>query len=116
MQHFAIQSVSDSMYYHEFAYMSTMVPTAVVPEQAGIWVVPTEEQTMGENVFSAVNGLLNRFYLSGKIHLITDENVEIFKEAVKVHKEIRPQLVDSMPYFPLGLNRYDDDWSVGARL
>ncbi len=116
LQHFAVESVSDSAYYNEFAYMSAMAPTAVLPEQAGIWVVPAVEQSKGENVFSAVNGLLNRFYLSGKIHLLGQDDFDLIKEGAEVHKSIRKDLVGSMPYFPLGINRFADDWAVAARL
>lgn len=116
LQHFSIQSVSDSTFYNEFSYMQVMAPTAVIPEQAGIWVVPTTEQSKGENVFSAVNGLLNRFYLSGKIHLLEKEQLDLIKEGAEVYKAIRGDLVGSKPYFPLGITRFNDDWSVGARL
>ncbi len=116
LQHFCIQSVSDSSIYNEFAYMSVMAPTAVIPEQTGIWVVPLPTQTDGQNVFAAVNAMLYRFYLSGKTHELQGEHFDLIKEAVAVYKSIRHDLIGSATYFPLGLCRFMDDWSIAARV
>ena len=116
LKHFSIQSVSDSWKYFEFAYMSVNAPTAVIPEQAGIWVTPMVAQTDGENVFSAVNGMLNRYYLSGETAKLSDSQFALLKESVDCYKEIRLDLIGSKPYFLNGMSHFEDEWHIGARL
>lgn len=116
LKHFSIQSISDSWKYFEFAYMSANVPTAVIPEQAGIWVTPEVAYSDGENVFAAVNGMLNRFYLSGQTAKLDEKQFALLKEAVDCHKKMRYDLIGSKPYFLNGLSHFEDEWHFGARL
>lgn len=116
LKHFHLQSITDSFKYFELAYMSVMAPSAVIPEQAGVWVVPLKAQTDGENVYSAVNGLLHRFYFSGETALLDDAQAALLKEAIDVYKEIRYDIIGSVPYFPCGITHFEDEWQVSARV
>ncbi len=116
LKHFSIQSLSDSWKYFEFAYMAANAPTAVIPEQAGIWVAPEVAYSDGENVFAAVNGMLGRFYLSGQTAKLDENQFALLKEAVDCYKNMRLDLVGSKPYFLNGISHFEDEWHFGARL
>lgn len=116
LKHFTLQSISDSWLYNEFGYMSVMSPSFVLPEQAGIWVCPKTDQTKEENAFSAVNGMLHRFYVSGHTGWLDEENFAVIKKAVDLYKEIRNDINDSIPYFPCGICGFESPWIVSARV
>ncbi|MBQ5816221.1 MAG: alpha-galactosidase, partial [Oscillospiraceae bacterium] len=116
LRHFALQSVSDAIYYEDYAHMSAVAPLAVIPEQAGIWAVTMPRYKREETAFAAVNAMLNRLYISGHIDNIDDENFNTMKEAVKVYKEIRADLVDCTPVLPCGICNRESDWMFAARL
>ncbi len=116
LKHFALQSVSDAAFYDEFAHMSVMAPIAVIPEQAGIWVVTNNENTIGQNAIASINAMLNRMYISGRIDVLEKERFESLKESVRVYKEIRNDLKNSLPIFPCGICHYESDWMIGGRV
>lgn len=116
LKHFSIQSISDATHSNEFAHMSVTAPTAVLPEQAGIWVAPSNNNSLNENSLAAVNGMLNRMYLSGRIDLLRDEDFASLKAGVELYKELRSEFADALPIFPEGLNTFENDWMVGGRI
>ena len=116
LRHFSIQSVSDAAFYDEFAHMNAMAPTALIPEQTGIWVVTHPNRSVNQNAFAAVNGMLNRMYLSGRIDKVDDESFANLKEAVKCYKEIRQDIHGSLPFFTDELSHYKDEWVSAMRL
>ncbi|MBE6750529.1 MAG: alpha-galactosidase [Ruminococcaceae bacterium] len=116
LQHFSIQSISDAAFYDEFAHMNAMAPTALIPEQTGIWVVTHPNRSVNQNAFAAVNGMLNRMYLSGRIDKVDDESFANLKEAVKCYKELRQDIHGSLPFFTDELSHYKDEWVSAMRL
>ena len=116
LKHFALQSVSDAAYYNEFAHMAAMAPMAVIPEQTGIWVVTNNENTQNENAAAAINAMINRMYISGRIDLLRPEDFASLKDSVRIYKELRGDLVNCAPIFPCGVCNYDSDWMVGGRV
>lgn len=122
LKHFTLQSLSDASRYNEFAYLSAMSPTAVIPEQAGVWVCPLKYKTYEENGFAAVNAMLYRFYLSGHIGrcdepaLLDEREYEQMKKAVEVYKSIRRDIPGSKQYYPLGIMGFDSPHIIQARV
>lgn len=116
LQHFPLQSISDAAFYDEFAHMGAMAVTAVLPEQAGIWTVPKPEYAPNEIAFSAVNGLLNRLYLSGRIDQLTEEQLALLQAAVDCYKGLRDELLTMHPWLPCGLCHAEDNCMVGGRI
>lgn len=116
LKHFELVSVSDAALYNEFGYMGAMVPTAVLPEQSGIWVVPKTTQTLNENAYSAVNAMLCRFYVSGHTGWLEDDHFASLCQAVKVYKEIRGDLKDALPIYPDGICDFTSDWNIAGRI
>lgn len=112
-----LQSVSDQDNYINTAYIASAAPTAVIPEQAGIWACPLKNKTPDETAYIMANAVLQRLYLSGRIDMLDDENFGLVKEAADLYKRIRNEIPDSVPFYPLGLPRNEsgDVICVGFR-
>lgn len=103
-----IQSVTD-YYGYKMAAISANASTAVLPEQAAVWVCPGGESSENETVFNMVNAMLQRVHLSGAIADLTQKKFEIIKEGIECYKKLRHKIPKFIPFYPLGLNSYSDN-------
>ena len=103
----SLQSTSDQTDYISNAYIASSVASAVTPEQGGMWVYPYEEDDE-HIIFNMVNGLLLRPYMSGLVWKLSDQQLALLKEGIDVYKEIRGDIPESLPYFPLGFGNVKD--------
>lgn len=103
-----IQSISDQEQYTNTAYIAAAAPTAVLPEQSGVWACVGKGKAKNETEFLMVNALLQRLYLSGRIDIAEEEALKTVKEGVELFKSIRSEIPSSHPYYPLGLPRTDE--------
>jgi alpha-galactosidase len=112
-----LQSTSDQQEYLRYPPIAAAAPAAIAPEQAAVWAYPQPEQAAGEIAFTMVNAMLGRVHLSGHLNRMNVEQGELVAEAVRVYKEsIRPAIAKSVPFWPLGLPRWDDPWvALGLR-
>jgi alpha-galactosidase len=60
--------------------------------------------------FSMCTGMLGRLYLSGRLDLMTAEQLASVRAAVQVHQEMRSGLTTAVPLWPLGLPAWSDPW------
>lgn len=97
----SLQSTSDQTDCISNSYIAANVASAVTPEQAGMWVYPYEDERE-HVIYNMVNGLLLRPYMSGMVWKLSPENLELMKEGISLYKEIREELKDGTPVFPLG--------------
>lgn len=103
-----IQSTSDQTDYLLTSHIAAASSVAVLPEQAARWVYPLGQMDVPATQFNMVNGLLGRIHLSGQIFDWSDEQKEAVKEGIRVYKEIRADIPNSVPFYPLGIPCYDD--------
>lgn len=103
----SLQSTSDQTDYIYNSYIGTSVVTAVTPEQAGMWVYPYEDDAE-HVIYNMVNGLLLRPYMSGMVWKLGEESMNLLAEGVACYKEIREDIRQALPFFPLGLNGIKD--------
>ena len=109
-----IQSTSDQQDPVRFAVVSAAIPTAVAPEQSASWAYPQPSWSDELNALTVVNTLLGRVHLSGRIDLLNEKQLQLIKEGMDVYKEIRQDIKTSVPFWPLGLPKWHDEWlSVG---
>ena len=99
----SLQSTSDQTDYVSNSYIAANVASEVTPEQAGMWVYPYKDEPE-HVIYNMVNGLLLRPYVSGLVWDISGENFQLMKEGLEVYKEIRGNLVEMTPFFPLGFH------------
>lgn len=97
----SIQSTSDQTDYIYNSYIAANVASAVAPEQAGMWVYPYEDEEE-HVIYNMVNGLLLRPYMSGMVWKLSESSMELLREGVALYKEIRNDVKEAVPFFPLG--------------
>jgi len=104
----SIQSVTDQDNYIKMAPIAAACATAVIPEQAAIWSYPLAEADESEVVFNMVNAMLCRIHLSGQIMKLPSAQFALVKEGIEFYKEIRKDIKDFIPFYPLGLPSFED--------
>lgn len=106
----SIQSITDQTNYIKMAPIAAAAATAVLPEQAAVWSYPLANADENEVVFNMVNAMLSRIHLSGKIMELPDKQFALVQEGVELYKQIRKDITDFIPFYPLGLPKFNDDW------
>lgn len=109
LSRYHIQSVSDQSDYRNTAYISAGAPTAVLPEQAAIWSYPMKDDDENAVIFNMVGTMMQRIHLSGELHNLSEEKLELVKEAVACYKKIRADIPDAIPFYPMGIPKHTDD-------
>ena len=56
-----------------------------------------------ETIFNMVNGMSGLLYLSGRIDLADETNLNLIKEGVRVYKTYNAEICKRYPVFPFGL-------------
>ena len=116
----SIQSTSDQDKYLYYATIATNAPTGVTPEQAAVWSYPlnhdddcvTVDELKEETVFNLVSAMLLRIHQSGHLAKLDTERKNLVKEGISVYKEIRKDIPKAVPFWPIGLSSFSDEWSA----
>ena len=107
----SIQSISDQEDVVRLAAVAAAAPTAVAPEQGAVWIYPQPGWNEEMIAFSVVNALLGRIHLSGRLDLLSAEKLALVTDGLRIYKEvIRGMLASALPFWPLGLPGWHDDW------
>lgn len=105
----SLQSTSDQRDHCTYAAIAAAAPSAVTPEQSAVWAYPQPEHSPEEASFCIVNALLGRVHLSGRIDLMSPDQLERVRQAMAAYRDFRPLLKTGLPYWPLGLPGWYDD-------
>jgi alpha-galactosidase len=105
-----LQSTSDQQDPVLYAVIAAAVPTAVTPEQSATWAYPQPKWDDEINALTVVNTLLGRIHLSGRLDLLSEPQFELITEGMSVYKDIRRDLRNARPIWPLGLPKWHDNW------
>ncbi|MGI5958871.1 MAG: glycoside hydrolase family 36 protein [Massiliimalia sp.] len=103
----SLQSTSDQTDVVWNAHIAANVASAVTPEQAGMWVYPYEDNRE-HVILNMVNGLLLRPYVSGQVWNLCESSLDLMREGISLYKQIRAQVRDGLPFFPLGFVQVKD--------
>lgn len=106
----SIQSTSDNENFANYASIAANAPATLTPEQAAVWSYPLREGDREEVVFNMVNALLLRIHQSGHLAEISPERKALVKEAFDLYKTIRGDIKDAVPFWPLGMSAFKDEW------
>ena len=104
----SLQSTSDQTDVTCNANIACNVASAVTPEQGGMWVYPYEDEEE-HVIYNMVNGLLLRPYMSGQVWKLGEKSMDLLKEGIALYKEIREEVREGVPVFPLGFGRLESD-------
>ncbi|MCF4119700.1 alpha-galactosidase [Antribacter sp. KLBMP9083] len=98
-----LQSTSDQQNPLLYPPIAAGALVAIAPEQAANWAYPQPEMSDEQIVFTLCTGLAGRLYLSGRLDDMTAEQSALVARGVELAKRWTPRLVDSVPFWPLGL-------------
>ncbi len=108
----SLQSTSDQQDPVLYAAIAAAAPTAVTPEQSASWAYPQPSWDLEVNALTVVNSLLGRVHLSGKLDELDAENLSLVKQGMDVYTSIRYEIKTALPFWPLGLPKWHDEWVV----
>lgn len=111
-----LQSTSDQCDPLRYAFIAASAPMSMLPEQAGNWGYAQQEMSDEQAAFTLAAGILGRLYLSGFVDRMDDQRRSLVREAVDVHRKALAVMGRLVPFWPLGLPRWDDGWlATGLR-
>ncbi|MGW0418119.1 alpha-galactosidase [Streptomyces sp. NPDC003015] len=105
-----LQSTSDQQDPLRYPPIAASAATAVAPEQAAVWAYPQPDHSTDRIAFTLTGALLGRVHLSGFLDRMSGEQFDLVRSAIRVYKDIRPQIADARPFWPLGLPDWEDAW------
>lgn len=112
-----LQSTSDQQDPLRFAPIAAAAPTVVPPEQGAVWAYPQPGFDDDLITFTLGGALLGRIHLSGHLHRMPERQLGLVRNAVAVYKTLRADLARAVPFWPLGLPGWTDDWlALGMRV
>lgn len=106
----SLQSTSDQQDPVRYASIAAAAPTAVTPEQSATWAYPQPSWDDEKNALTVVNSLLGRIHLSGRLDRLSDSQFNLISTGMQVYKDIRGQLGSALPFWPIGLPSWKDEW------
>ena len=112
LSRYSIQSTSDIEDYRMYATVACNAPSGVTPEQAAVWSYPRRNAGREETIFNMVNALLLRIHQSGHLAELSEENMRYVRQGIEWYKENRHHWKSAVPYWPIGLSDYRDEWSA----
>ncbi|MGP3984589.1 glycoside hydrolase family 36 protein [Streptomyces sp. KR80] len=112
-----LQSTSDQQDLLRYPPIAASAPTAVPPEQGAVWAYPQPEFSDDEISFTLGGALLGRIHLSGHLNRMSPDQLALVRDAVMTYKSIRGDLAEAVPFWPLGLPGWTDEWlALGMRV
>jgi alpha-galactosidase len=106
---FDLQSTSDQEDFRRYPPIAAGAPVQMLPEQAGNWAYPQAWMSDEEIAYTMVTGLSGRLYLSGFLDRMTPAQLALVQDAAALHKQIRADIAQSVPGWPLGLPQWYGD-------
>ncbi|UUU36953.1 alpha-galactosidase [Streptomyces sp. CA-210063] len=112
-----LQSTSDQQDPLRYPPIAAAAPTAVPPEQGAVWAYPQPDHDDGLITFILGGALLGRMHLSGHLDRMTEGQLRLVRDAVDTYKSIRGDLACAVPFWPLGMPGWTDEWpALGLRV
>jgi alpha-galactosidase len=105
-----LHSTSDQQDFLRYPPIAAAAAAGVAPEQAAIWAYPQPEWDSNQIAFTLCSALLGRVHLSGHIDRMSASQQRLVADAISTYKRIRPDLATAVPFWPLGLPGWADNW------
>jgi alpha-galactosidase len=116
LSRFQLHSTSDQQDFLRYPPIAAAAPVAVAPEQSAVWAYPQPEWDEDQITFAVCTALLGRVHLSGHLDRMTTFQQHLVAKGIGVYKQIRADLANAVPFWPLGLPGWDDPWvALGMR-
>ncbi|WP_202919142.1 glycoside hydrolase family 36 protein [Saccharothrix deserti] len=105
-----LQSTSDQQDFLLYPPIAVSAPMSLLPEQSASWAYPQPDMPDEHFAYSVCTGMLGRLYLSGRLDLMNADQLRSVRTAVRVFQDIRTDLANAVPVWPLGLPGWSDPW------
>lgn len=106
--HFQLLSTSDQQDYRLYPVISTAAPMTMLPEQAGNWAYPERDMNAEQFAFALCNTMIGHYFLSGYVNTFSEWQNNMVRESIEAYnKEVAPHIVQSEPFWPLGMPAWD---------
>jgi alpha-galactosidase len=116
LSRFQLHSSSDQEDPLLYPPIAAASPLAVTPEQTAIWAAVQPEMDDDLLAFTLCGALLGRVHLSGHISRMSEAQLGLVAQAIAIYREIRSELRDAVPFWPLGLPDWTAPWlALGMR-
>jgi alpha-galactosidase len=116
LAHAQIQSTSDQQDLLRYPPIAVAAPASIAPEQAASWAYPQPDFTDDEIAFTLCTALLGRVHLSGHLNRMSPAQRALVAQAVAAYKQLRADIANGTPFWPLGLPGWTDPWlALGLR-
>lgn len=112
LSRFQLQSTSDQQDLLSYPPIAAAAPAAIAPEQAAVWAYPQPEWDDDKIAFTLCTAMLARVHLSGHLDRMTAGQQNLVAQAISVYKQVRADLPQAVPFWPLGLPGWADPWVV----
>ncbi|MFE6177210.1 alpha-galactosidase [Streptomyces sp. NPDC056464] len=111
-----LQSTSDQQDPLRHPPIAAAAPTAAPPEQGAVWAYPQPDHDDDLIAFTLGGALLGRIHLSGHLDRMTRRQLALVRNALTTYRKIRGDLAQAVPFWPLGLPGWTDEWlALGMR-
>lgn len=110
-----LESASDQGDYRKYPAITTGSSAGVLPEQLGIWCLPSNDTDPDQATFNMVNAMLCRIHLSGALLSLKPASLAQIKAGIRVYKDtLRRHIAESVPFYPFGMPDMTDSESPVA--
>jgi alpha-galactosidase len=109
-----LQSTSDQQDPLLYPAIAVGALVHILSEQAGNWAYPQATMTDEMISFTMCTGMAGRLYQAGLLNLMSDEQLSLVADGVRIHKSTRHALGQAEPIFPTGLPTWNDAWVTVA--
>lgn len=116
LSRFQLHSTSDQQDFLRYPPIAAAAPVAVAPEQAAVWAYPQPDWDDSQIAFTLCSSLLGRVHLSGHVDQMSPAQQRLVADGVSIYKRVRLDLATAVPFWPLGLPGWADNWvALGMR-
>ena len=108
----SILSTTDQTDYRKNMVIAATVPSLAAPEQCGVWSYPLTDSDEEETICNMAASMLNRIQQSGHLAKMDGARFRLIQEGICFYKEIRQQIKEGYPVWPMGFPSFHSSWVV----
>ena len=110
-----LASTSDQTDYRLYPYIIGNMLSALLPEQAAVWVYPVSDRIPEEQIdedcvaMNLVNGMSGRIHLASDMSGLSEDKKKLIKEGLAYYRYMIPYRAKAYPWLPNGFCRWGED-------
>ena len=97
-----------------YAMIAANAPSGVNSEQSAVWSYPQRDADDETVAFNMINAMMGRIHQSGHLAELQKSARQLVEEGLRVYREMRMIIPQSLPFWPLGFAHARDPFSCLA--